>query len=160
MPRCAKASPLIGLRGYVTQPHRIGGILTARSRRWWMLARRGGAAMGLLGLLLQCLLIAVHVPPAEAAALSPFNDPGAWCGAADSGQVSPDQTGPKAPLHRPLVCPICTSLQAAGPGLLPVLAMLMAPASVELTALPAPHTARLAPFQGFAGTPRAPPIRL
>jgi hypothetical protein len=147
----------------VRQPHQIGGILATRRARWWTLARSSAALMGVFGLLLQCLILAVHVPPADAAQLlSPFNDPGAWCGAiADAGGASlPDGTGPKTPLHHPVVCPICVSLQAAGPGLLPVLAMLVVPASVDVPTPVVIHTVRPAPFQGFAGHPRAPPVRL
>jgi hypothetical protein len=133
-----------------------GGILTPRRYGRWRALRRAGAVMGVLALLLQCLVVAVH-QPAQAGPLLPFQDPAAWCGtiAADDSSQLPD---PGAPRHARVVCPICTSLQAAGPGLLPVQAGLVVPLSVRLPAPPVvADTARVEPFGRLAANPRAPP---
>lgn len=149
--------------GHVKQPHQIGGILATRTRRWWTLSRRGGALTAVVGLLLQCLILAVHVPPADAAELlSPFHDPGAFCGAlADYGSpASTDQSGPNTPVHHPVVCPICLSLQAAGPGLMPVVAMLFVPVPIVLPMPPVAHAASPDRVGWFAPNSRAPPVSL
>ena len=125
-----------------------------------MAVRRAGATLGVLALLLQCLIVAVH-HPAQAAAAWPFQEPGAFCGAIDAGgpALPDDQTAPKTPLHQGVVCPICVSLQAAGPGLLPVLVALVVPVPV---AAPAPlfvaATVPPEPFGFLAANPRAPPV--
>src|SRR5215472_8607203 len=107
---------------HVTKSRTIGGMFAPRPYGRWRTARRAGAMLGILALLVQCLVVAVH-HPAQAAALSPFDDPHAWCIASggEGGPSLPDQGAPGAPLHQGVVCPICVSLQAAGPGLLPVL---------------------------------------
>ena len=125
-----------------------------------MAVRRAGATLGVLALLLQCLVVAVH-HPAQAEAAWPFQEPGAWCGAiGENGPALPDdQTGPKAPLHQGVVCPICVSLQAAGPGLLPVLVALVVPQSAGTpTLLTIADTATPEPFGFLAANPRAPPV--
>ncbi|MBV8537117.1 MAG: DUF2946 family protein [Alphaproteobacteria bacterium] len=140
----------------------IGGMVAPRlyDRR---VVRRAGAILGMLALLVQCLVVAVH-HPAQAAALSPFDDPHAWCvaGAGETGPSLPDQGVPNAPVHQGgLVCPICVSLQAAGPGLLPVLVALVLPlsgaqpVSAAVTDMAAPE-----PFGQFAAHPRGPPAPL
>lgn len=127
-------------------------------RRPWF--RRAGAALGMLALLAQCLVFAFH-HPAQAAVASPFHDPAAWCGTADRDRVPPSgQDAPKVPLHHGLVCPICQSLQAAGPGLLPVLVLLIEPTSVRRAAPASVETASPALFGRPAANPRAPPISL
>lgn len=118
--------------------------------------------LGILALLVQCLVVAVH-QPAQAAPAWPFQDPAAWCGAigGDSGPELPDQTGPKAPLHHGVFCPICTSLQAAGPGLLPVLVAFVAPLlAPQLAVSVAAATAAPERFGHSAANPRAPPVSL
>lgn len=114
------------------------------------------------GILLQCLILAVHVPPADVAELlSPFHDPGAFCGSfADYGSpASSDQGGSTAPLHHPVVCPICLTLQAAGPGLMPVLVMAFVPVSVDLPMPPVAHVAGPDQVGWFSPNSRAPPAR-
>ncbi len=136
----------------------IGGFLAVRRTRF----RRAGAVLGVLAVLVQCLVIAVH-HPAQAAAPSPFDDPHAWCltSSAEGGPALPDQGAPKAPLHQGVICPICTSLQAAGPGLLPVVAALVQPLSVQRpTPVVVAGTAAPQPFGHSAANPRAPPVSL
>jgi hypothetical protein len=113
----------------------------------------------MLALLVQCLVVAIH-HPAQAAALSPFDDPHAWCiaGATETGPSLPDQGAPHAPLHQGVVCPICASLQAAGPGLLPVLVALIGPLAIaEPTSSVIVDTAAPEPFGHAAAHPRGPP---
>lgn len=135
----------------------FGGLLSARPNR--RLFRRSGAALGMLALAIQCLLFAFHQP--AQAAVSPFQDPAAWCGTIDHGDTGlPDQGDSKAPLHGAMVCPICQSLHAAATGTLPPSLVLVPPAAVEVSTWPAVDTSSPAPFGHFAARPRAPPATL
>lgn len=136
----------------------MGGVFAVRAQRWWALCRRGGAVLGIVGLLTQALLLAFH-HPAQAAPISLFNDPGAWCGVSADGAGGPssDRGVPKTPLHHGGVCPICQSLQAAGPGLLPVLALLVAPGAIAVSIDRPAETGGSPRFGGTVGNPRAPP---
>jgi hypothetical protein len=144
----------------VTQSRSIAGIFTPRPYGRRGMLRRVGATLGVLALLLQCLVVAVH-QPVQAAVLSPFDDPHALCIASggDSGPAVPDQGAPHMPAHAGVLCPICVSLQAAGPGLLPVLVALVLPMSAASTALlSVADTAAPEPFGQSAANPRAPPV--
>jgi Protein of unknown function (DUF2946) len=123
--------------------------------------RRVGATLGVLAILFQCLVLAVH-QPAQAAPLLPFQDPGAWCGAlADTASGTlPDDGIPKSAPHAPLVCPICQTLHVAATGLLPVLVALVLPVRVAEPHEYAAHTSSPDPFGYFAANPRAPPAVL
>ena len=143
----------------MTSSRATGGIFTPRPFGRWAAVRRAGAMLGVLALLLQCLVVAVH-HPAQAAALSPFDDPHAWCGATapEDGPSLPDQGAPKTPLHQGVICPVCASLQAAGPGLLPVLVALVLPLSAaEPASSFIVDTAAPEPFGHSAARPRGPP---
>ena len=139
----------------------IGGIFTPRPYGRWASVRRTGAVLGVLALLLQCLIVAVH-QPAQAAVPSPFDDPHAWCVASGGdGPALPDGGIPKVPPHAGVICPICVSLQAAGPGLLPVLVAFALPLAVAqpISSVVADATAP-EPFGQSAANPRGPPVSL
>jgi hypothetical protein len=130
--------------------------LTARRRGWRAVARKVGATLGTLALLLQCLAF-VGIQPAKAAPL-PFNDPAAWCGMPDMAPVAPDDGS--TPLHRGMLCPVCQTVQAAGSGLLPPTLVIVAPAVIELAPLAAAKRATpLSPDRSSA-SPRGPPRSL
>lgn len=136
------------------------GVQPRRSRRPRTF-RRVGATLGVLAILFQCLILAVH-QPAQAGPFSPFQEPGAWCGAlaGNASSTLPDDGAPKSAPHGALVCPICQTLHMAATGLLPVLVALVLPVrAVE----PHEYAADLSspdPFGYLAANPRAPPAVL
>jgi len=121
-------------------------------RRPW---RRVGAWLGIAALLIQCLVVAFH-QPAQAAALSPFQDPAAWC-VTSAGDVPGPAPDHKAPLHTSIVCPICQVLQACSAGLVPSSAPLVVPASIRLQSQPLPEHQTPSPLGHLSANPRGPP---
>ena len=136
---------------------RYKGILTARQRGWRHAARRLGATVGTLALLLQCLVFVAHATTQAQAQVSPFNDPAAWCGMPEMAPAGlPDQD--KSPLRTGPLCPVCQTVQAAAAGLVPPSVVLLPPSHVELAPLRVVDGAPPATRGHFSASPRGPPI--
>jgi hypothetical protein len=136
----------------VTQTNSITGRQTDRR-----VVRRLGATLGVLALLVQCLVFAFH-RPAQAAPLSPFQDPAAWCFSVSAdGPAGPDQNTAPTPHQGAMVCPICQTLHAAGAVVLPPDFTLVAPLLSSSVVLPPATAPPLASRDRLTSQPRAPP---
>jgi len=117
---------------------------------------RGAALLGILGLLLQLALAALH-HPAGAREAAPAGVPwlaGAICAA--TGAVKPADDG-SVPRKAPF-CPICLALSLGGVFLLPAIAALAWALAAALSDPPLPAPVLRAVRVEFCALPRAPPV--
>jgi len=130
---------------------------TITGGNWRPFLRRMGTTLGVLALLVQCLVFAFH-RPAQAAPLSPFQDPAAWCfSIGGDNSTGPDQDTAPASHKTAMVCPLCQTLQAASAAV-PSLGFALVEPSLQVVAVATPATSAppSAPDRRTS-SPRAPP---